>query len=92
LLIGAGVGVGVGAFLGFADGDDRCSSDCFLKFSAAEKALFGGTVLGAIGLVTGFTIGILVVSDDWEAVELPEPTRLPFAFGLQVRVGIGAKE
>jgi hypothetical protein len=56
--IGALVGMGTGAIIGFAEGDDDCSS-CVVRFSAGDKAVFGGLVIGTLGAGIGLLAGAL---------------------------------
>lgn len=64
--IGAGSGAALGIVLGFADGADRnCSWVCF---SAEEKAVMGGVVLGITGGVIGLIAGALTKTDHWREV------------------------
>lgn len=60
-LIGLGVGAFTGAIIGFVDGDDVSSPNSWniLSFTAAEKALGGGLVLGTGGAIIGTIIGAL---------------------------------
>jgi hypothetical protein len=62
--IGFGVGAVLGAGIGFADGDDECSSEgwCILIFSAEEKAMLGGFAFGVIGGGLGLLIGAMTGS------------------------------
>lgn len=53
-LIGASIGVGVGAIIGFASSDDR--DKIILPLSKGDKALIMGTTLGALGAITGAII------------------------------------
>jgi hypothetical protein len=57
--VGAGLGVLTGAAAGFASGDDECSDEefCILEFSAGEKAVIFGVLLGGIGGVLGLVVG-----------------------------------
>jgi len=59
--IGGGVGVLTGAVIGLASGDDACEpgQDCVFAFSAGEKAVLGGVVLGAIGGGLGLIVGAM---------------------------------
>lgn len=59
-------GVAVGALLGLASGDDKCSeqSFCLFKFSAGTKAVLGGAVLGGFGAALGALFGALTGSRD----------------------------
>jgi hypothetical protein len=70
-LRGAGVGLVIGgvggAVIGFASGDD---SGGFISFTAEEKALMAGTLMGAAGAVVGTVVGLLSRDEQWEAVPL----------------------
>ncbi len=65
-LFGLVSGGAVGAIIGFAGGDDDESG----LFTAQDKALILGGVLGGIGLVFGTAIGASMESDIWESVPL----------------------
>jgi hypothetical protein len=64
ILEGAGTGLlvfgGVGALLGLASGDDKTG---IFGFSAVDKALLGGSLLGIAGLVIGGICGALSGTD-----------------------------
>lgn len=69
LLIGAGVGAALGAGLGLVDGDDPPCDDnghswCLFNFTAGEKVIFGGVMLGSLGAVIGLVAGIARGSHD----------------------------
>jgi hypothetical protein len=76
--IGFVAGAAVGAALGFADGDDECDENghgwCILVFSAGEKAILGGFVLGTIGSLVGLVVGVATGS------------KFVYSYGDQVRV------
>ncbi|MBA3499035.1 MAG: hypothetical protein H0T65_01595 [Deltaproteobacteria bacterium] len=58
--IGGGIGIVTGAVIGLASGDDECGDDhggCFLAFSAGEKAMILGVVLGGLGGLVGLVVG-----------------------------------
>jgi hypothetical protein len=61
-------GAAFGMLIGLADGDDP--PDSFIAFSAGEKALFAGAVLGGIGAVVGGVLGAASPTDRWERVPL----------------------
>jgi len=69
-LIGAAVGAGVGVAAGLAAGDD---TEGWWRFTAAEKAAFGGVALGLAG------IGALAAptTDRWAVVPLVGPGASP---------------
>jgi hypothetical protein len=58
-LLGLGIGAVTGVIIGFADGDDVASSNTWniFSFTAEEKALAGGLVLGTGGAIIGTIIG-----------------------------------
>ncbi|HUF12027.1 MAG TPA: hypothetical protein VMN78_02880 [Longimicrobiales bacterium] len=60
-------GAGGGAVLGFASGDDPTS---LLSFTAEEKALLAGTLLGVSGVAVGGIIGLIVPGQRWEHTPL----------------------
>lgn len=51
------VGAVIGAVAGFASGDDP--QEYWIRFSATDKAIGGGLLGGATGLLVGFCIGAL---------------------------------
>ncbi len=55
------IGVGTGALIGIASGDDTHG---FIRFSALEKALGFGIILGTLGLITGLVSGIISSTSD----------------------------
>ena len=66
LLLGGLGGVVVGGAVGLSRGDDTCPAEsfCLFNFSAADKAVIGGIVLGGIGLVLGGLAGAVAGSRD----------------------------
>jgi len=54
LLIGLASGFIIGAVIGLASGDD---TEGFIRFSAGEKALAGGVLLGAVSGLAGVVVG-----------------------------------
>jgi hypothetical protein len=100
LVIGAAMGAGIGAM----DGDDpdpvlRCppnddfglGSPCgpLLTFSARDKAVMGGTVLGALGLALGGLTGAAVAPGErWRRAEEPSFALQPQRDGLGLQVTI----
>ena len=64
------IGAGIGGVLGFADGDDDCAEAgwCFIEFSAGEKALLGGVVMGGLGGVIGGLVGVANPGERWHLV------------------------
>lgn len=63
--VGLLVGAGTGAIIGLASGDDQGT---FLAFTAEEKALMGGAVLGLTGVVVGLIVGLVRRQDVWSPV------------------------
>ena len=86
LLIGAGVG---GAW-GLADGDDDCAeaSWCFIEFSAAEKAMLGGAVLGSLGAIIGGVFGVANPGEHWRRVPLRRVAVAPSSGGFAAVVSL----
>lgn len=74
--IGALIGAATGAAIGLADGDDECSPEgwCFLAFTAGEKAVIAGVLLGGVGGVIGLVAGAITGS------------KFVYSYGEQVRV------
>ena len=66
LALGAASGIAAGVAIGLASGDDHCNPDsfCILQFSAGDKAIIGGAVLGSIGLGLGALLGAAIGSRD----------------------------
>jgi hypothetical protein len=60
-LLGLAIGVGVGAMIGFAGGDDDCGQGvfCVSDRTAGQKATEGAILYGLGGAVTGMLIGAL---------------------------------
>ena len=57
-LTGSLVGMGLGAIIGFASGDDQCDGTAFcITFTAEEKALGGAIALGGVGALIGMGAG-----------------------------------
>lgn len=69
-LEGLGLGIviagGTGALIGLASGDDECDPDreCFLAFTAGEKAVITGVVFGSLGGLLGLLVGVAFGSRD----------------------------
>ena len=63
-LIGAAIGGTVGAVIGFASGDDPPGT--MMRYTAGQKALLGGAVLGVIGVLVGGMSGVAWSSKDKE--------------------------
>jgi len=70
LVRGAGrgllIGGGIGAVTGFASGDDTGS---FFVFTAEDKAMILGVLLGGAGAVVGGLVGAVSPGDRWERVD-----------------------
>jgi len=62
LAVGAGSGAAIGAFLGYADGDDP--KRFLFSFTASEKAFIGGIYFGGIGAFCGLTVGTIAFFKD----------------------------
>lgn len=80
--LGVLIGVGGGAVLGFADGDDPpCPSDSghvcsmYTQSTAADKAMIGGILLGMLGGIVGGVVGLVMGSDDVYSPS-PAPMRI----------------
>lgn len=60
-LVGGITGLGLGAIIGSASGDDECpqGSICLYEANAGETALAGGLVFSGVGTVVGVLIGSL---------------------------------
>ena len=80
--IGGGIGAGIGILAGLASGDDECSNEdeggCFLSFSAGDKAMIFGVLLGGLG---GF-VGLIVGAMKGSTIIYEQPSS-----GVTVRVG-----
>ena len=82
--IGGGIGVGIGVLVGLASGDDECDSEtsdhggCWFSFSAGDKAMIGGILLGGLG---GF-LGLIVGAMKGSTIIYEQPSS-----GISVRVG-----
>ena len=68
--IGFLIGATTGALIGAASGDDDPSA--FMAFTAEEKAVGAGLVLGLAGGLLGGIIGAVNPSERWEAVPVDE--------------------
>lgn len=67
-LIGAGIGLALGAAMGYASGDDsRSPEELLVEFSRAESALFGMMLLTPIGALVG---AVLPAGEGWREVPL----------------------
>lgn len=87
LIIGAATGVALGVTIGIASGNDPQGE--FLRFSAGDKAVMAGAVLGVAGTVIGAGIGWAVKSERWMPFSLPRnaafriaPTTAGVRFGI----------
>lgn len=78
--IGGGIGFGVGAIIGIADGDDPPCEDHCIDFTAGEKAVLGGILLGivggGVGLIAGAIRGSQVIYEGGET-PMVRPTGPP---------------
>jgi hypothetical protein len=81
--IGGGIGFGIGAVIGLASGDDEPCEDrhgyC-VDFTAGEKAVLGGVLLGIVGGGVGLIAGAIRGSQfHYEGGEVPvvRPTGPP---------------
>ena len=85
-LEGAGIGFLLGAVIGLASGDDPPAEGWFsYDYSAGDKALLGGSLLGIVGAV----IGQSIKTDKWAEVPLDQlRPRLIAGYGGQVGVGV----
>lgn len=90
--VGLLVGAGTGALIGLASGDDDPQQ--WFAFSAEEKALMGGAMLGVTGAVVGLIVGLVRRSDVWSPM-LPGDVSLTVVplvhergAGLNVRLGL----
>jgi hypothetical protein len=74
--IGSLIGLVGGAVIGFADGDDECdpNQECFLAFTAGEKAAITGVVFGGFGALIGLVAGALRGSRDVYEINGASPT------------------
>lgn len=66
--VGLLVGAGSGVLVGLASGDDQ---NCFICFTAEEKALVVGAMLGLTGGAVGLILGLVRRQDVWSPT-LPE--------------------
>lgn len=66
--IGVLSGVAAGVMVGFMAGDDPQGS--WFRSTASEKAVIGGVLLAAPGMVIGALVGAITVSDRWTSVPL----------------------
>jgi hypothetical protein len=71
-LRGAGVGFAGGAvagiILGYVDGDDQ--SNAFISFTAEEKAVAFGLLLGVGSGLVGMVVGLASPGEQWQSVPL----------------------
>lgn len=88
LLEGAGLGLliggGIGVVSGYAQGNDPCDGVCILAFSAGDKAVLEGIVLGGIGGAVGAVFGGIIghrVTETYTAA-VPRVTVAPNHDGL----------
>ncbi|MEJ7601696.1 MAG: hypothetical protein WKG01_27590 [Kofleriaceae bacterium] len=57
--LGLAIGAGFGAVLGLASGDDQCERECYIAFTAGEKAVVGAIVFGTLGSGIGLIVGAI---------------------------------
>jgi hypothetical protein len=66
--LGALGGAGLGVVMGLASGDDQCDEDghnwCILTFTAEEKAVLFGFMMGSLGGLIGLVAGAIRGSRD----------------------------
>ena len=70
--VGFLVGAGAGVLIGLTDGDDPPGA--FFSFSAEEKALMAGSMLGVAGAVVGGLVGLVSRTEKWSRVPLGAAT------------------
>ena len=73
-LIGGGMGVLLGAAVGFLGAED-CGSQEFLCFDRGSIAVAGAAAVGAVGLGVGAIIGALTTRELWSQAVLPGSAR-----------------
>jgi hypothetical protein len=73
--IGAVVGLGAGAIIGFGGGED-CTSSEFICFSREDTALFGAFVGAAIGSMIGF---VVAPPQGWRNASVPRVSVVPIS-------------
>lgn len=81
-------GVVIGASIGLGAGDDQRDHNLgTLEFSAGEKAVGFGTLLGGVGLVVGGLVGLGDGRTEWQKGERPIEFGLhPSGDGVRLRV------
>jgi hypothetical protein len=89
-LLGTGIGVTVGALIGFAGGED-CSGGEFLCFDRGTLAAAGALTLGAGGLAVGLIAGALTSHEVWSERRTARARPLVAATPEGVRVGLGIR-
>jgi hypothetical protein len=92
--IGAAVGAGIGIVGGLASGDDDPYQ--FMAFTAQEKAMLLGSILGAVGFAGGVIVGVVAPHEHWRPIVrpaggvgrvTPARARRGVSLGLQLRIG-----
>jgi hypothetical protein len=81
--IGMAIGGGAGVTIGLASGDDR---DGFIRFTAVDKALIFGVLLGGAGAIAGSIAGLASPGERWERVRLQE--RVAFSMSHAGAIGL----
>lgn len=86
LVIGLLAGGAGGAVIGYANGDDDPG---IVSFSAGEKAIILGVVLGGAGALIGGIAGALSPGEEWQRISLPvdvhvRPDRAGLGLSLSV--------
>jgi hypothetical protein len=82
--IGALIGGSLGVALGLAAGDD---TEGFVQFSAPEKAMALGLIMGGGGLLGGLIIGALSPGTRWDPVELRQRVVVAPSAGGRISIG-----
>ena len=81
-LVGGLIGMAVGAGIGLADGDDPAG---IFTFSAEQKAVAAGTMVGLLGALFG---AIAAPGPQWQSVATGSDTRVGWHVGAQ---GVGLR-
>jgi len=85
--IGALMGVALGVTIGLVDGDDPPG---WFSFTAEDKAMMGGAILGVAGLAIGVVVGGNHDTERWRSIRfLPRVSLAPqSSFGLRVTIPV----